>query len=131
MKLAVPIAIVALAAAMLAGCGDSSVDESGSAGSTTTAPGASSSKAPAGASAQVCRAALAGVRDVRVTGLSCKQGEVTVATWQRLGSCKPTAGATRSGCRAGPYRCLSVMTGRGRNVSCSRPGRSVVFTVEN
>jgi hypothetical protein len=130
MKLAVPIAIVALAAALLAGCGGSSGGESSSTGSTAP-PGASSSKAPAGASAHACRAKLAGVHDVRVTGLSCEQGEVTVATWQRLGSCEPAAGATRSGCRADTYRCLSVMTGRGRNVSCSRPGRSVVFTVEN
>jgi predicted small secreted protein len=130
MRLAVPIAIVALAAALLAGCGGSSGDDSSSAGSTT-APEAGSSNAPAGASAQVCAARGAGVRDVRVTGLSCEQGDVTIAAWQRLGSCEPAAGATRSGCRAGPYRCLSVMTGRGRNVSCSRPGRSVVFTVEN
>lgn len=129
MRLAVPIAIIALAAALLAGCGGSG-EEPGSTGSTP-APGASSSSAPAGASAQVCPAELDGVRDVRVTGLSCEQGEVTIAAWQRLGACDPAAGATRSGCRAGSYRCLSVMTGRGRNVSCSRPGRSVAFTVEN
>ena len=129
MRLAVPIAIVALAAALLAGCGGSSGDESSPTGSAPS-PGASSSKAPAGASAQVCGAEQAGVRDVRVTGLSCEQGEVTIAAWQRLGSCEPATGASRSGCRAGPYRCLSVMTDRGRNVSCSRPGRSVVFTVE-
>ncbi|HEX6665197.1 MAG TPA: hypothetical protein VF081_01205 [Solirubrobacterales bacterium] len=130
MRLVVPIAIVALAAALLAGCGGSSGGGSG-ATSSKTKPGAGSSKAPAGASAQVCNPKLAGVRDVRVTGLSCEQGEVTIAAWQRLGPCEPAAGASRSGCRAGPYRCLSVVTGRGRNVSCSRPGRSVVFTVEN
>ncbi|HVQ57963.1 MAG TPA: hypothetical protein VMS60_03555 [Solirubrobacterales bacterium] len=130
MRLAVPIAIVALAAALLAGCGGSTGDESASTGSTAT-PGASGSTAPAGASAQACSAKAAGVRDIRVTGLSCEQGELTIAAWQRLGPCRPAAGASRSGCRAGPYRCLSVMTGRGRNVSCSRPGRSVVFTVEN
>jgi len=130
MRLVVPIAIVALAAGLLAGCGGSSEGDTTSAGPTTT-PGASSSTAPAGASAQVCPAGTAGIRDVRVTGLSCEQGAVTISAWRRLGPCEPVAGATRSGCRAGPYRCLSVMTGRGRNVSCSRPGRSVVFTVEN
>lgn len=129
MRLALPIAIVVLAAALLAGCGDSSEDESGS--NSPAAPGTSSSKAPASASAKVCRAAVADVRDVRVTGLSCAQGEVTIAAWRRIGSCEPARGAARSGCRAGPYRCLSVVTDRGRNVSCSRPGRSVVFTVEN
>jgi hypothetical protein len=129
MRLAVPIAIVALSAALLAGCGGSSGDESSS--NSSAAPGASSSKAPAGASAKVCRAKVTGVRDIRVTGLSCEQGKVTIATWREIEPCEPAAGAARSGCRAGPYRCLSVMTDRGRNVSCSRPGRSVVFTVEN
>jgi hypothetical protein len=129
MRLAVPIAIVVFAAALLAGCGNSG-DESSSTG-RAAAPNAGSSNAPAGASAEVCHAKPAGVSGVRVTGLSCEQGAATIAAWQRLGPCEPAAGATRSGCRAGAYRCLSVMTGRGRNVSCSRPGRSVVFTVEN
>ncbi|HEX5608725.1 MAG TPA: hypothetical protein VFX45_01380 [Solirubrobacterales bacterium] len=130
MRLAVPIAIVVLAATLLAGCGGSSGEESSSTGQTAP-PGAGTSKAPAGASAQACQAKVAGVHNVRVTGLSCQQGEVTIAAWQRLGPCEPAAGASRSGCRAGPYRCLSVMTDRGRNVSCSKPGRSVVFTVED
>lgn len=54
--------------------------------------------------------------------------EVRLA-WERNPNCKPPRGASRWGCSVGSYRCQGVVTGRGWSVSCSRPGRSLGFTV--
>lgn len=51
------------------------------------------------------------------------------ATWERSPECERPAGASRWGCTVGAYRCQSVVTDRGWSTSCSRPGRSVSFTV--
>ncbi|MDX6590585.1 MAG: hypothetical protein QOI84_1859 [Solirubrobacterales bacterium] len=122
MRLAAPIAI-ALLAALLAGCGGSS---SGGSSSSTEAP-PSGSTAPAGASAQSCPTSANGAEALRVTGVSCGNAERVVVAWQQGASCAPTAGASRSGCNAAGYRCLSTVTDRGLAVSCSGPGRSIAF----
>jgi hypothetical protein len=44
-------------------------------------------------------------------------------------SCRRPSGASRWGCRIGPYGCQAVVTDRGWSVSCAKPGRSVAFTV--
>ena len=49
--------------------------------------------------------------------------------WEREPSCKRPQGASRWGCSVGSYRCQGVVTDRGWSVSCSRPGRSIAFTV--
>jgi hypothetical protein len=49
--------------------------------------------------------------------------------WERNPDCKPPPGASRWGCSVGIYRCQGVVTGRGLSISCSRPGRSLSFTV--
>jgi hypothetical protein len=49
--------------------------------------------------------------------------------WEGEPSCKRPQGASRWGCSVGDYRCQGVVTDRGWSVSCSRPGRSVAFTV--
>ena len=49
--------------------------------------------------------------------------------WERNPECERPPGASRWGCSVGAYRCQAVVTGRGWSVSCSRPGRSVAFTV--
>jgi hypothetical protein len=49
--------------------------------------------------------------------------------WERNPDCKPPRGASRWGCSVGSYRCQGVVTGRGWSISCSRPGRSLAFTV--
>jgi len=49
--------------------------------------------------------------------------------WEAQPSCMLPPGASRWGCSVGPYRCQAVVTGRGRSVSCARPGRSISFTV--
>ncbi len=54
--------------------------------------------------------------------------QVRVA-WEGEPSCKRPQGASRWGCSVGSYRCQAVVTDRGWSVSCSRPGRSVAFTV--
>ncbi len=124
MRLAAPIAIVLLAA-LLAGCGSSS-----SGGSSSTEAPPTTSTAPAGASARSCPTAPNGAEALHATGISCGGAQQVVVAWQQGASCAPTAGASRSGCTAAGYRCLSTVTDRGLAVSCSGPGRSIAFVAK-
>jgi len=128
MRLATPLAIIVLAAALLAGCGDSS-DMASEAG-TTPAPQAKGSSAPAGATAKSCQVKSAGTKDLRATGLGCKQARQLVDRWKRSGDCATPPDASRSSCSLAPYRCLAAVTDRGLMVSCARPEESVAFTVK-
>ncbi|MFL5834191.1 MAG: hypothetical protein ACJ76B_09450 [Solirubrobacterales bacterium] len=49
--------------------------------------------------------------------------------WEHSRDCSHPAGASRWACSVSGYRCQGVVTDRGWSVSCSRPGRSVAFTV--
>jgi hypothetical protein len=129
MRLAIHFAIVALAAALLAGCGSSS-DGGSDAASSTAAPKAGGSGAPAGASAQACALNVSGASGLRVTGVSCGAGQKTTIAWQRDTSCKPAGGGSQAGCTVGAYRCIATTTDRGLAVSCARPGRSIAFTAK-
>ncbi len=129
MRLASAIAIVALAAALLGGCGSSS-DGGASSGGSTAAPKASESGAPAGASAQACVLNVDGASGLRVTGISCGKGQKTAIAWQRDASCRPADGGSQAGCTVGGYRCIATATDRGLAVSCARPGRSIAFTAK-
>jgi hypothetical protein len=51
------------------------------------------------------------------------------AAWQQNPDCRRPPGASRWGCSVGAYRCQGVVSDRGWSISCSRPGRSVHFTV--
>lgn len=51
------------------------------------------------------------------------------AEWARNPECRRPAGASRWGCSVGDYRCQSVVSDRGWSTSCSKPGRSISFTV--
>jgi len=51
------------------------------------------------------------------------------SAWERNSDCRRPPGASRWGCSVEDYRCQAVVTGRGWSVSCSKPGRSVAFTV--
>jgi hypothetical protein len=93
MRLATPIAILALLVALV-GCGSSE---------ETTGTG--SDQPPASSKVQIRTA------------------------WERNPDCRRPPGASRWGCSVDDYRCQGVVTGRGWSVSCSRPGRSVAFTV--
>jgi hypothetical protein len=128
MRLASAIAIVALAAALLGGCGSSSEDSSGA--GSTTAPKASDSGAPAGASAQACVLNVDEASGLRVTAVSCGKGRKTAIAWQRDPSCRPAGGGSQAGCTVAGYRCIATATDRGLAVSCSRPGRSIAFTAK-
>lgn len=129
MRLAVPFAIVACAAALAVGCGDSGDDAEP--GSTATAPGAAQGSAPPGASARHCQGANGTAGSLRATNISCEEARLLVAGWLRQDGCAPADGASRSSCRLeGAYDCLTVATDRGLSVSCARPGHSLAFTVK-
>jgi hypothetical protein len=100
MRLPTTLALLALAAALLFGCG-------GSDNSSTTSPQGEKKppSARAGSTAQVRSA------------------------WERNPACKHPPGASRWGCSVPPYRCQAVVTGRGWSVDCAKPGLSVGFTV--
>lgn len=101
MRLATTLASLALAAALLFGCG-------GSDNSTTTTP----DKAE-GPPASANPPASAKIR----------------ASWEASPACKHPQGASRWGCTIGSYRCQAVVTDRGWAVDCAKPGRSLAFTV--
>ena len=130
MRFVLPLAIVALALALLSGCG-SSGDGGDSGSSTATAPRAGGQQAPAGASAHECADGADGATALRATGVSCEQAKALVTAWAEDRGCAPGDGASRSSCRLeGDYDCLAAMTDRGLAVSCARPGHSVAFTVK-
>ncbi|MGC1166324.1 MAG: hypothetical protein WA862_09450 [Solirubrobacterales bacterium] len=118
-RLAAPLVLVAIGAALVAGCGDSSSDE------TSATP-----TAPAGASATSCDAHAAGVESLRATNLPCVQARRVVLGWQRGRSCSLPRRASRGSCLTRSYRCQSTRTGRGLAVSCSRQGQSIAFLVK-
>lgn len=127
MRLATRLVIVALAAALLSGCGSSSDEGTETAARTSSA--ADSSSTPVGASAKSCRARSADTRGLRATGVSCKEARRLLADWNASKSCAAPADASRSSCSLGSYRCLAAATDRGLTVSCARSGQSVAFTV--
>jgi hypothetical protein len=123
MRLAVALATVVLAAALAAGCGDSSVEPGESRTGTVTSvePG------PIGASARSCGAQAADVEGLRATGIPCELARRAMYGWQRETSCALATGASRGSCQIRSYRCQAVRAGRGLAVSCARPGQSVAF----
>jgi hypothetical protein len=122
MRFAAPIAIVALAAGVLGGCG------SGSDGSSTPTRQSDAPAAQLGAAAHSCETEAADAEGLRATGLSCARARRVMYGWQRDSRCA-AGGASRSACTTRSYRCVAASTDRGLVVSCSRPGRSLAFTV--
>ncbi len=130
MRLAIPLATVALATVLLSGCGDSSSSDSG--GSTTAtestkSPPASTSTAPIGASARSCDSYAVDAEALRAAGLSCKEARQVMYGWQRQPACSRPVGASRTSCLTRSYRCLGARTDRGIAVSCARAGESIAF----
>jgi hypothetical protein len=126
MRLATPLAVLALAAGLLAGCGGSSSESSGT---NSTSHGARTSTAPAGASVRACSLDVAGVRSLRAAGVSCREAQKVALAWERGSGCVAAPGASHSACSVRGYRCIGTAAGRGLAVSCARPGRAVAFTV--
>jgi hypothetical protein len=125
-RLAAPLVVVALAVALLAGCGGSSPDE-GSMRTREQAPPSSPSTGPVGAAAQSCDTHAADVEGLRVTGVSCQLGRRVMYGWQRESSCSSPSSASRVACTTRSYRCLGARTDRGTAVSCARAGQSIAF----
>ncbi|HEX2391947.1 MAG TPA: hypothetical protein VHI77_03410 [Solirubrobacterales bacterium] len=117
------LAIAVLVVAGLGGCGG------GSSSGGSAEPKTSGSTAPAGASAHACALNAGGVEGLRATGLACGTAQRIGLAWRRSSACRPPAGASRAACAVRSYRCLATSTDRGLAVGCSRPGRSVAFTV--
>lgn len=122
MRLATPLAVLALIGGLMVGCGGSSE------GTGSTSPPTGPPTAPAGASAQVCPLAIGGTKGLRATGVSCGEAQRLAVTWMRSTGCEPKPGASHSACTVRGYRCIGTATDRGLSVSCARPGRSVAFT---
>jgi hypothetical protein len=101
MRLATTLVFLAIAGALLAGCGgggDSTTDHVQGTGEMPKAP-------PPGSTAMVR------------------------AEWEANPACEHPQGASRWGCSVGSYRCQAVVTDRGWAVDCAKPGRSLAFTV--
>lgn len=126
MRLAAPLALLLLAAAIVAGCGGSS-DETSS--GSTAEPKAGTSTAPQGASARACALNTGGIEGLRVTKVSCGKAEEVALAWRGAKQCAKAG--SRSGCSVKSYRCVATATGRGWSVSCAKQGESIAFTVRS
>jgi hypothetical protein len=130
MRIAGPLLCAVLAVALLAGCGGSSSSNSSDTTQPATrqSPGpASTSTAPAGASAQACDTYAVDASALRATGIACGEARQVMFGWQRSDNCSPAAGASRNSCSIRGYRCLGATTDRGVAVSCATEGRSISF----
>ena len=125
MRFAVPLAIIALAAALSSGCGGSGGDST----TTETVAPQGGATAPAGASAQAC-GDVADAEGVRVTGTSCGAAKAVVVAWTGEEGCAGSQGISHIACTVRSYRCVATRTERGLSVSCARPGRSIAFISE-
>lgn len=126
------LALLAAAVPVLAvtGCGSSDGGSSyGSRDSAEDSPTATATtpEAPPGAAARACEG-TGGVEDLRVTGVSCSDGQQVLTAWFGKPSCAAPTGGSRFSCSVDDnYRCLGTSAERGIAVSCSHPGASVSF----
>jgi hypothetical protein len=129
MRLAAPITLLALLAALLAGCGDSSPEEreGGATAPRQAEPSPERVDPPPGASVRACRPAPA-LEVLRVTGVGCEEARAVVAAWRSDPACALGA-RSRRGCTVGSYRCAVVATARGISGGCGKPGRSIGFAL--
>jgi hypothetical protein len=118
MRLALPLAIAALLAGLLAGCGGSSSTSGTTGGGSSTAAG----EAPAGASPSTC-----GTESLQVTGVSCGEAKAVLAAWRAAPGCRIAGGASHASCRVQGYLCIAAKQGERAAVSCALPGKSILF----
>jgi hypothetical protein len=126
-RLAAPFVAVVLAAALLAGCGGSSVTTDETDEAQTPLPG----NAPVGASAKSCDTYATDAESLRATEIPCDQARQVMYGWQREHTCAVPNAASRGSCLTRSYRCQAVRTDRGLAVSCSRSGESIAFIVKH
>ena len=126
LSLALAVLAASLCVLLGSGCGSSSENTEGS----PTSGGGTTSKAPLGASAQSCAVTVTGISGLRVSGVGCSAGQDIALGWDKKGSCRAPAGASRASCDVGGYRCLGAATERGLAIGCAGPGRSISFVVK-
>ncbi|HET7509890.1 MAG TPA: hypothetical protein VFJ65_06525 [Solirubrobacterales bacterium] len=133
MRIATPLAVLALAAGLLTGCGGG--DSSGGASTGSNSSGVHTSTAqdtsttPAGVSVRTCPLNIAGTQRLRASGVSCGEAQRVALVWWGSAGCTAEPGASHSACSVRGYRCIGTATDRGLAVSCARPGRAIAFTV--
>ncbi len=119
MKRPVPgasLAVAALLALLVAGCGGGS--SSTSAPSRSAPPGG-----PAGSKVTACK----GADGLRATAVECASARKVMSGWRSAKSCALAKGESRGACSVGGFRCQSVRTDKGVSVSCARPGEAIAF----
>lgn len=123
MRLALPLTIAALLAALLAGCGGSSSTESSGGGEGAAAPApAQAQSAPPGAASHAC-----GDQTLRVSAVPCKEAKQVLAAWRAAPACRIQGEASHASCKVRGYLCIAARQGKESAVSCARPGHSVLF----
>lgn len=123
---AVAVLAVLTAALFVAGCGGGSSSSSSSTAPKSTPKKATAPNAPAGSRVTSCGE---GTR-LRATAVSCETARAMVGAWERNQDCAPAAGASRSSCSIGRFRCQSVHVDQGIAVSCAGPAANVAFLVK-
>lgn len=129
MRIAGLLLCTLLLVALAAGCGDSSSSDQPRPRIKVSSGPATASNGPAGARAQACDSYAVDAARLRSTGVACDVVRQVVFAWQHSPACA-TAGASRSSCMTGGYRCLDATTDRGVAVSCAAKGRSISFTAK-
>lgn len=123
MRLALPLAIAALVAGLLAGCdGGSSSTDTSSEGGAAPAP-AEAQSAPPGAASHACGDG----QKLRVSAVPCEEAKAVLAAWRAAPACRIQGGASHASCKVRGYLCIAARQGKEAAVSCSRPGHSVLF----
>ena len=121
MRLALPLTIAALLAALLAGCGGDSSTSSGTSGEDAPAP-AQAQSVPPGAASHAC-----GDQRLRVSAVPCDEAKAVLAAWRKAPACRIQGEASHASCKVRGYLCIAARQGKEAAVSCARPGHSILF----
>ena len=127
MRLALPLAIAALLAGLVAGCGGSSATETSTGGEGARTAPAQAQSAPPSAASHACGEG----QTLRVSAVPCEEAKAVLAAWRSAPACRIKGGASHASCKVRGYLCIVARQGKEAAVSCSRPGHSVLFVPED